>query len=168
MQTNPHKELGVVLQAPETWKHIPEQNKHNSNIAAYCLKNNSRSLDNLLEESPRVLGRTRKRRKGRRGSANSAHGNTAKVLRRKELVRRRMEEIGSSLLLLLGCFYFCFFVAFGFAFGFVFLLFLFLCFAFLFAFYQVKSKKLQTQGKKDKKQNKKKERGQGQAGPLEY
>ena len=133
MQTYSHNNSGVLLQAAETWKHIPEQNKHNSNIAAYCSKNNSRSLDNLLEESPGVLGRTRKRR---RGSANGAHGNTENVLRRKELVRRRMEEIGSSLF---SCFldllFFCFFVAFGFAFVCFFFAFILLLFCFYFAFF---------------------------------
>ena len=122
-ETRPRtEELGIVLFFPITEFLLPKT------IRPTGMKRSQEKLESGTTCWKKALGRTRGR-----GSAHGAHGNTAEILRRKELVRRRLEEVGNSLFFsFLDLHFFCFF----------------------FAFFQAKNKK--SKKKKSKKKSKKK------------
>jgi hypothetical protein len=137
-ETRPRtEELGIVLFSPITEFLLPKT------IRPTGMKRSQEKLESGTTCWKKALGRTRGR-----GSAHGAHGNTAEILRRKELVRRRREEVGNALF------------------------FSFLDLHFFFFFPGKKQKKSKKKPKKKAKKRqiqkaKKKELGKGQAGPVQ-
>jgi hypothetical protein len=103
-ETRPRtEELGIVLFFPITEFLLPKT------IRPTGMKRSQEKLESGTTCWKKALGRTRGR-----GSAHGAHGNTAEILRRKELVRRRLEEVGNSLFFsFLDLHFFCFFLLFS-------------------------------------------------------